>query len=159
MEARQPGLVLRICISLAKAIVGSRIDYCNTFLYVIHNTYIKKLQRVQNSLACIVTQAPLYAIHPVTKAKEDTSITEMLINLQWLPVWSCIHFKINLITFKAIAQQQPPSLLNFLKVRDVPQCLRSAQATCLVRPYAGGYGILVLPTTLPNCGICIPQDP
>ena len=60
--------------------------------------------------------------------------------LHWLPVWSRIHFKINNITFKANAHQQPPSLWNILKVRNVPQGLRSARATFLVHPYAGGFG-------------------
>ena len=121
-------------ISVANAIVGSRIDYCNSLLYGVHNTYVKKLQRLQNSLACIVTQAPLYTIHPVTKAHVYTSITETVRKLHWLPVWSRIHFKINLITFKAIAHQQPPSLWNILEVRE-------------------GLVHVLLPTTLPNCGI------
>ena len=69
-----------------------------------------------------------------------TSITEMVSRLHWLPVWSRIHFKINLITFMAIAHQHPPSLWNILEVGDVPQGLRSARATCLDRPYAGGFG-------------------
>ena len=37
-------------INVVNAIVGSRIDYCNSLLYGVHNTYVKKLQRVQNSL-------------------------------------------------------------------------------------------------------------
>ena len=51
-------------ISVANSIVGSRIDYCNYLLYGVHNTCVLKLQRVQNSPARIVTQAPLYTIHP-----------------------------------------------------------------------------------------------
>ena len=85
-----------------------------------------------------MTQAPLYTLHPVTKAHVYISITEIVSNLNWLPVWTRIYFKINLITFKAIAHQQPPSLWNILEVRDNPQGLRSARATCLVRPYARG---------------------
>ena len=38
-------------ISVANTIIGSRIDYCTYLLYGVHNTYVKKLQRVQNSLA------------------------------------------------------------------------------------------------------------
>ena len=62
----------------------------------------------------------------------------MVRRLHWIPVGSCIHFKINLITFNAIAHQQPPSLWNILE--HVPQGLHSARATCLVRPYVGGFG-------------------
>ena len=45
-------------ISVANAIVGSRIDYCNSLLFVVPDTHVKKLQRIQNSLAHIVTQSP-----------------------------------------------------------------------------------------------------
>ena len=63
-------------ISVANTIVGSRIDYCNSLLYGVHDTHVK------------------YA-----------TITEIFDALHWLPVWSCIHSKVNLITFKAIALQ------------------------------------------------------
>ena len=39
-----------------------------------------------------------------------------------------------------MVHQQPPSLWNILELRDFPQGLRSARATCLVRLYAGGFG-------------------
>ena len=75
-------------ISVANAIVRSYyIDYCNSLLYGVHKTHVKKLQKVQNYLASIVTQSSRY-----------TSITEICCDL---------HFKINVTTFKAITSNRP----------------------------------------------------
>ena len=49
-------------ISVANAIVGSHIDYCNSLLFVVPNTHVKKLQSIQNYLARIVTQTPRYTV-------------------------------------------------------------------------------------------------
>ena len=122
-------LDLDIAISVANAIVGIRIDYCNSLLYGVHKKDILRLQRVQNTLACIDTCSPKY-----------TSSEDLRKKLHWLSVWSHICFKINLITYKAINSHQPPSLWKCLEIRDVPHNLCSARATTLTLPFAKSFG-------------------
>ena len=44
--------------TVARCIVLSRIDYCNSLLYGAPSQYLNKLQRVQNSIARIVLNKP-----------------------------------------------------------------------------------------------------
>ena len=48
-------------IQLVHAFVSSRIDYCNSLLYGIPEYAIKKLQRVQNLAARVVTRSSKYS--------------------------------------------------------------------------------------------------
>ena len=91
-------------ISVANAIVGNRIDYCNSLLFVVPNTHVKKLQSIQNNLARIVTQTARYSVCPNTKSYKYPSITKTLSDMHWLPVLSRLYFKINLITNKESSQ-------------------------------------------------------
>ena len=144
-------------ISVANAIVGSRIDYCNSLLFVVPNTHVKKLQSIQNYLAHIVTQTPRYIVCPITKFYKYPSITKTLCDLHWLPVWSLLHFKINLITYKAVTFQQPPFLWNLLEIRDIPHGLRSTRAISLFRSFGGDLVLGPTPTILPKCGMYFPR--
>ena len=78
-------------IQLVHAFVSSRIDYCNSLLYGIPEYAIKRLQRVQNLAARVVTRSSKYS-----------SITPTLKKLHWLPVKYRIIFKVVLLTFKAL---------------------------------------------------------
>jgi len=40
--------------TIAAALVTSRLDYANSVLYGIPSKYISRLQRTQNTLACVV---------------------------------------------------------------------------------------------------------
>ena len=51
-------LPLDVAKSIACAIIGSRLDYCNALLYNISDKNIQRLQRVQNNLARVVLKAP-----------------------------------------------------------------------------------------------------
>ena len=74
-------------IQLVHAFVSSRIDYCNSLLYGIPEYAIKKLQRVQNLAARVVTRSSKYS-----------SITPTLKKLHWLPVKYRIIFKVVLLS-------------------------------------------------------------
>ena len=56
-------------VSLANALVSSRLDYCNSLLYGVPKKYIDRLQKVQNCLCRIVTRAPHFG-HVSHKLKE-----------------------------------------------------------------------------------------
>ena len=75
------GLCLSLCIS--------HLDYCNSLLYGIPQSSLKKMQRVQNMCACLVLR----------KSKKD-SATACLRDLHWLPVKYRIQHKILTLTHK-----------------------------------------------------------
>ena len=86
--------------TVACTMVAGRLDYCNAVLYGTSSANIDKLQRLQNSLARVVTN---------TRRRDH--ITPVLADLHWLPVRYRIEYKIALITFKALTTQQPQYLL------------------------------------------------
>ena len=45
--------------TVATAVVSTRLDYCNSLLYGVTDCNINKLQRVQNSLARLVTNSSM----------------------------------------------------------------------------------------------------
>ena len=57
------------------ATVTSRIDYCNSLLFCIYDYNINRLQRIQNSATCIMTNTRKY-----------DHITPILQKLYWIPV-------------------------------------------------------------------------
>ena len=92
---------------LVNALVSSRLDYCNSLLSGIAETDRTKLQRVFNCLARVVTKSP-----PFTRS------VPLLRSLHWLCVKYRVHFKICLLTYRALHEEQPV-------------CLRSLIATSL----------------------------
>ena len=78
-----------MAITLSNALVGSKIDYCNSLFYGVTDQQMQRLQRIQNTLCRIVTRTHRFS-----------SITGPLSSLHWLPVRYRIQFKINLLTYK-----------------------------------------------------------
>ena len=113
--------------ALANALVSSRLDYCNGLLYNVPKVLLKKLQRVQNSLARVVTNSCRL-----------TSSKPLLKRLHWLPVNSRISFKIATLTYKAVHTQQPPSLFKLLQFKGCTNFVtRSANHLQLQHPPVG----------------------
>ena len=77
--------------------VTSRLDYADALLYGIYNTFLERIQKVQNPAARIVT---------LTRKRDH--ITPVLFNLHWLPANERIKNNILLITFKALSGLAPP---------------------------------------------------
>ena len=90
---------------LANALVSSHLDYCNSLLSGIAETDLTKLQRVLNRLAHVVTKSP-----PFTRR------VPLLCSLHWLPVRYRVHFKICLLTYKALHEEQPVSLRSLIAI-------------------------------------------
>ena len=80
-------LTKSVAITLYNALVGSKIDYCNSLYYRINDKQMQCLQGVQNTLCRIVTRTHRF-----------WSITGPLMSLRWLPVKSHVQFKFGLIT-------------------------------------------------------------
>ena len=104
--------------TIAAAIVGSRLDFCNSLLAGTSASNLTRLQRVQNTtLAWVVAQKPRFC-----------HITPVLLNLLWLPVRHRVSFKIATVTFRVLQSQQP-SYLSSLIPRYVPaRALRSSSS-------------------------------
>ena len=77
----RPVLDRSVANTIACSIVTSRLDYCNSLLYGTSVANTAKLQRVQNTLARIITGA-----------KRKDHITPVLHDLHWLPVKKRIEY-------------------------------------------------------------------
>ena len=62
-------------ITLANSFIHSRINYCNSLFYGLPNYSIRRLQKVQNTAARIVT-----------RSVRSSHITQILKSLHWLPL-------------------------------------------------------------------------
>ena len=119
----RPSLTTEACKTIAAAIVGSRLDYCNSLLAGTSVSNLARLQLVQNTLARVVTEKSRFC-----------HITPVLSELHWLPVRHRINFKIATIAFKVLQFQQP-SYLAALIPRYVPtRSLRSSSSLSLCVP-------------------------
>ena len=85
-------LTTEACKTVAAAIVGSRLDYCNSLLAGTSVSNLARLQLVQNTLARVVTQKYRFC-----------RITPVLADLHWLPVCHRLNFKIANYRFQGVA--------------------------------------------------------
>ena len=108
---------------LANTLVSSRLDYCNSLLSGIAETDLTKLQRVLSRLARVVTKSP-----PFTRS------VPLLHSLHWLPVKYRVHFKICLLTYKALHEEQPVYLRSLIATSLPSRSLRSNRGISLSIP-------------------------
>jgi len=82
-------------------------------LYGSSSMKIDKLQRVQNTLARVVS-----------KTHRRDHITPVLADLHWLPVRYRIEYKIALLAYKALTIPQPQCLSELICLYETPRQLR-----------------------------------
>ena len=109
---------------VAVAIVGSRLDYCNSLLAGTSASNLARLQMVQNTLARVVAQKSRYC-----------HITPVLAGLHWLPVRHRIDFKIATTAFKVLHHQQPSYLAQILPRYIPSRSLRSSSSITISAPF------------------------
>ena len=90
---------------LIRAMITSRLDYCNSLLYGVADHHMQKLQRVMNASARLIFCSP-----------NCRHITPLLQQLHWLPICVRIEFKILLITFKVLQGSFPKYLIDFTAI-------------------------------------------
>ena len=112
-------LTPEVTAQLIHAFVTSRLDYCNALLYGITDECLRKLKRVQNTAARIITLSRKY-----------DHITPILKMLHWLPIHLRIEFKILLLTYKALHGLAPVYLSELLVIQVQERSLRSANKEC-----------------------------
>ncbi|XP_046560724.1 uncharacterized protein LOC124269737 [Haliotis rubra] len=86
---------------LARSMILSRLDYCNSLLGNVNQDLVTKLQRVQNA-----------AVRTITRSRKRSHITPVLVKLHWLPIKARIEYKILCITYRCIKGSAPSYLTN-----------------------------------------------
>ena len=110
--------------TIAAAIVGSRLDFCNSFLAGTSVSNSTRLQLVQNTLALVVTQKPWFC-----------RITPVLSDLHWFLVCHRISLKIATITFRVLQSQQPSYLASLIpKYQVTMRALHSSSSLSICVP-------------------------
>ena len=82
-------LPLSAATALANSLVSSKHDYCNLLYNGISQANLNKIQRIQNTLARVVTNTSKFE-----------HITPILKKLHWLPIKQPIDYKLCLLTYK-----------------------------------------------------------
>ncbi|XP_061585698.1 uncharacterized protein LOC133450813 [Cololabis saira] len=119
----RPSLSFSTAETLIHAFITSRLDYCNSILYGSTSKVLNKLQYIQNSAARLLTH---------TRSRDH--ITPVLQKLHWLPIPQRIHFKILLLTHKALHNQAPCYLTDLLHRYTPSRSLRPSDANLLSLP-------------------------
>ena len=116
-------LPLSAATALANSLVSSKLDYCNSLYSGISQVNLNKLQRIQNSLARVITNTSKYQ-----------HITPILKKLHWLPIKQKIDYKLCLLTYKTLTNQQPTYLYNSLSFPSHSVSTRSSDSLVLSIP-------------------------
>src|SRR6218665_900320 len=105
--------------TIACSLVSSRLDYANSLFVCVSDLEVKRLQRIQNSLARVVLSVPL-----------RTCSSVLLHQLHWLPVEFRIRFKLACLAYKALSTSKPTCTYMYLHALltpyTPPRCLRSS---------------------------------
>ena len=109
---------------IASSLVSSRLDYANACLFGISAKNLSRIQRIQNTLARVVTCS-----------RSRSSSAPLLKHLHWLPVSARIHFKIALLTFKSLHTIAPSYLSSLIRPYVPSRALRSSSAQRLCVPH------------------------
>ena len=121
----RPFINEKCTIQLVVSLVLSKIDYCNCIMYGMSDSNFNKLQLIQNHAARIIKKLP-----------KSCSITEILIDLHWLPIKQRVSYKIALTVFKCLHIDNFPSYLKELVTPYEPtRALRSSNKFLLKKPF------------------------
>ena len=95
---------------VVNALITSRLNYSNSLLFGTSASNINRLQRLQNSVARLVTR----------QARRDSAMP-LLRELHWLPVRHRVSYKIAELTFKALHVDLSPTFLKAVRA-DLYTC-------------------------------------
>ena len=109
-----------IKINIISLTVALQIDLLGACIW----SKVNKLQRIQNSLARVITNTSKYQ-----------HITPILKKLHWLPIKQRIDYKLCLLTYKTLTNQQPTYLYNSLSFPSHTVSTRSSDSLVLSIPY------------------------
>ena len=118
----RPSLDLNSSIQLA--LVSSKLNYCNSLFYGLPDTSIKRLQRVQNSLARVIFPS----------LKRSDHITPTLVKLHWLPIHNRVKLYVVYHHFQGSENRQPSYLFDLLQLHNPQRSHRSSDKLPLGTP-------------------------
>ena len=98
-------LTPEVAVLVANALVSSRLDYSNSVLRDLQCFNLHKLQSIQNTLVCIVTNHRMY-VH----------VTPILKQLHWLPFKYRCMFKTATLVYKFLHSGSPSYFQPFLSL-------------------------------------------
>ena len=105
--------------TLVQAFISCRLDYCNSLLYGIADSQLRRLQSVQNAAARLITGT-----------RRTEHITPVLQSLHWLPVRQRIVFKLAVLVHKCLNGCAPAYLIDDCRlIRPRRSGLRSSSST------------------------------
>lgn len=113
-------------LTLIRALVVSKVDYCNSVLNGLPGRQLDRLQSILNAAARIIFSARKY-----------DHITPLLYELHWLKVKERIHFKLCVLTHRCLHGTAPDYLAEVLHRTtdiDARRRLRSADSSLLLVP-------------------------
>ena len=145
----RPLLTEKATIQLILSFVLSRLDYCNSLFYSISNDNINKLQQIQNHAARLIKKVP-----------KRQSITPILKQLHWLPVKARIEYKIALLVYNSLNDENYPLYLkDLLTVYSPTRVLRSSSNNLLKKniPKLKCYGERAFTFAAPDVWNSIPD--
>ena len=120
-------LPLSAATALANSLVSSKLDYCNSLYNGISQANLNKIQRIQNTLAHVVTNT--------SKCEHITPILKNYIGFQSNKLKQRIDYKLCLLTYKTLQIQQPTYLYNSLSFPSHSLSTRSSDSSILSIPY------------------------
>ena len=126
---------------LVHAFVPTHLDTYNSLLLALPAYQIRKLQRIQNAAARIVSRCR-YRDH----------ITPVMYSLHWLPIPARIEYKVLLSVFKCLNNLAPVYLANMLHIRQQNRSLRSSNYLQLFEPryHTETYGTRAFSVSAPR---------
>ena len=134
--------------TLIHALVTSRLDNGNSLLYGITEQQLYKLQRAQNAAARMLT-----------RTRKFDHISPVLQRLHWLPVRYRIHFKIILLTWKALHDMAPSYISELLNRHNPSRHLRSSDKHLLTVPRTfSSHGDRAFYASAPKLWNSLPSD-
>ena len=126
--------------------ITSRLDYGNACLFGLPDVALRRLQRIQNAAARVLSGA-----------KKFDSITPILKRLHWLPVRQRITFKLLLITYKVINNSTPEYLKDLL-IKKNGRALRDSNKLHVPLASTKTFGDRAFSVAAPRLWNNIPPD-
>ena len=106
------------CHHAVRALITSRLDYCNAAFTLLSAKDISRLQRLQNRAARLV-----FAVG------RRVAADSLIHDLHWLPIKQRIIFKVLLYVYKTLNNSAPTYMADLFNIYTPPRPLRSAMDT------------------------------
>ena len=111
------------CHNIVRALILSRLDYCNSLMNGIDRKDLARLQVLQNKCARLILKQP-----------KRSHASPLLQSLHWLPVAQRIQYKSIVQTYKSFNLSLPGYISVFFQIHSTAYALRSSSVTSFVVP-------------------------